>query len=118
MGSSDLSQAAQRLRDLVDVLPVEQKNLFSSCAAKDQLADQIHVLEDGHTGRRSFILRVRRFASALEPFFKAIDVVSQVDPLHFAIVWGSLRILVEVRKLSYQPRFSIDPVRAILILVG
>ena len=118
MGPSDLSQAAQRLRDLVDVLPVEQKNLFSSCTAKDQLATQIHVLEDGHRSRRPFILRVRRFVSALEPFFKAVDVISQVDPLHFAIVWGSLRILIEVRKLSYQPQSSVDPTLEILILVG
>lgn len=93
-----LVKAATRFRSLVETLPDDHRRLFSSCRDGDTLLEGVRSLEILEKNRdHRYLGRIQSFIAAVQPFFSAIDVLSQVDPLHFALVWGGVRVLIQVR---------------------
>lgn len=41
--------------------------------------------------------RLGTFIRVMRPFFTAMDVFVQCDPLHAATFWGGLRVIISVR---------------------
>ncbi|KAL4938541.1 hypothetical protein BDV06DRAFT_200740 [Aspergillus oleicola] len=83
----------------VNYVSPQHKHLVSSCRSPGDLLDQITKLEFLQKARRreaQYIGPIRRIIERLDPYFKAIDVLVQCDPIHAASVWGSLRVVIQL----------------------
>ncbi|KAH7413059.1 hypothetical protein BKA64DRAFT_344230 [Cadophora sp. MPI-SDFR-AT-0126] len=97
ISSNSVVDAAARYRVLVETLPSEHHELFLSCCTGEALLDDVKalkILKDGKKVRQ--LGRIQKFVKSCEPMFAALDVFSQVDPIHFGTVWGGVRVLVQL----------------------
>ncbi|PVH77673.1 hypothetical protein DL98DRAFT_423446 [Cadophora sp. DSE1049] len=97
VSSNSVVDAAMRYRSLVETLPLEHYETFLSCCTGEALLDDVKalkILKDGKKVRQ--LGRIQKFVKSCEPMFAALDVFSQVDPIHFGTVWGGVRVLVQL----------------------
>jgi hypothetical protein len=94
-GESGIKNTAAKLRFLVTRLPKRHQENFQSCFTD---TDLLHATENLNAFRRgrTHAGRLDSFIGNVKPFFAALDVLSQVDPVHFATVWGSIRVILQV----------------------
>jgi hypothetical protein len=90
-----LKSAAAGFRFLIETLPQDQRVLLSSCSNKIEFERQVERLNEFENVQRHS-QRIDCFIGAVSPFFDVIDMISQVDPIHIATVWGGLRVIIQV----------------------
>ena len=96
MATSDsLKRSTESFRFLVEQLPPAKRELFDQCNNATSLLFGIESLDlikyhDVNTKR------IKWFVELLQPFSSAMDVLCQLDPIHFATVWGGLRVIIQV----------------------
>ena len=96
MATSDsLKRSTESFRFLVEQLPPAKRELFDQCNNATSLLYGIESLDlikyhDVNTKR------IKWFVELLQPFSSAMDVLCQLDPIHFATVWGGLRVIIQV----------------------
>ena len=95
MGRDEINSAVQDLLDLVGALPEKYRTVLWTCSSMAVVKKQIQGLHQFKPERR-FLGRIEHFLDILEPFFKRVDLLSQVDTLHFVVIWGCLRILIQL----------------------
>ena len=82
-------------------LPENERSQYSPCASA---ADLVHGLQKLDTfakrGQRRrhtrFLSVIGRFGDKIEPFFDVINIFIQSKPEYSAIVWGSLRLVLQL----------------------
>jgi hypothetical protein len=76
----------------------EDWELISKVDSKEELVDFVSGLERRYQSRKStrFLLRCRKIIECLSPFMVAVDVFVQVNPAIGSIVWGGIRVILQV----------------------
>ncbi|GAB1320035.1 hypothetical protein MFIFM68171_10245 [Madurella fahalii] len=96
---------------LIEQLPDRERKLFDECTNGPQVLagiSKLRLIEQNDGNSKG----VRRFIEALHPLCSALDVLCQVDPIHFATVWGGIRVVLQLA--SNYERFSRSSLRGIL----
>jgi hypothetical protein len=107
MVGNDIFQGA--ITAFISTLSPDHKQLFSSCQRPEDLLEQISQLDGikvASQRQRSYLDSVKTFITRLQPYFNAIDVLVQCDPIHAASVWGALRVVIQVCKTAFLLRIS------------
>jgi hypothetical protein len=94
-GESGIKNTAAKLRFLVTQLPKRHQENFQSCFTDTDLVYASENLNAFRRGR-THAERLGDFIENVKPFFAALDVLSQVDPVHFGTVWGGIRVILQV----------------------
>ena len=88
-------------------LQPSEKTLFISCNNADDLLKQLRT-HDAFKPKRSlirqFMAKIEEFGESLTPFFGAIGLVVQSHPEIAAIVWGAIRLVIQVRRTNKYRR--------------
>jgi hypothetical protein len=94
--NTPLWRAFERFKSTLD----EGEISYSNQTTLTQVLYQIRDLDQKHSTSST----TRRISSRLEPFFhfldrygRALDCLAQVQPKPSAIIWGILRVILEVR---------------------
>jgi hypothetical protein len=92
--------AAARIKFL-DSLPDGERASFSTCSSRRELLSEIESLKTAGYQRNKSITKVFSkidgFSKSLECYFKVIEIVISSNPEYSAIVWGTLRLFLQVR---------------------
>lgn len=94
--NASLGSSTSTLRSLVEALPEEYQEEFEKCTTGK---DVLKGLEDYGAGWRTHIRRLGVFIHSMEPFFTAVDIFVQCDPIHAGTLWGALRVVIKVRQI-------------------
>ncbi|KAM0264931.1 hypothetical protein ACHAQJ_000447 [Trichoderma viride] len=102
--SATVLGASDRFRLLIESLPDEERQLFASCNNADNLLDNVKAFEFGGERRddqgkkmsRRYIELIKTFIEAVQPMFGIMDLLSSVNPLHVATVWGGIRVVLQL----------------------
>lgn len=97
--SSAMEDAATEYQHMVETLPDEYRNLFQSCHNEQIFLTDLDGIKRLKFGKgishTRHLPRIQTFVQSVQPLFAALDVFCQVDPIHFATVWGGIRVLVQ-----------------------
>jgi hypothetical protein len=79
-------------------LPENDQMLFSPCPSATDLLDGLKKLSSiaKHKQKSSFLLRISKFAEALQPYLNVVDIMVQSHPQYACLVWGALRLIFQV----------------------
>ncbi len=68
---------------------------------------QRHLQLTATTATGGLWTRLQRFAGVLSPYCSTIDTLVQHDPHNTALVWGSIRVIIQVcRTANWQASYS------------
>jgi hypothetical protein len=93
-GEGGIKNAVAKLCFLVTQLPKLHQENFQSCFTDTDLlhaAENLNCFRPGRTHAR----RLGHFIDNAKPLFSALDVLSQVDPVHFATLWGAISVILQ-----------------------
>jgi hypothetical protein len=80
-------------------LSTQDRSLYSPCASAADLAEAIKKL-DAIAHRKlpleNAIKMIEKFSSHIEPYFKVADIFVSSNPEYTALVWGALRLVLQV----------------------
>ena len=91
-----LKQTVAKLTFLITQLPKQHQENFQSCYTETDLLNAVEKLNAFKHGR-THARRLNHFIENTKPFFAALDVICQIDTVHFATVWGGIRVIIQVR---------------------
>ncbi|KAE9371862.1 hypothetical protein N431DRAFT_559267 [Stipitochalara longipes BDJ] len=91
--STSLSASTSTLRSLVEALPEEYQDEFKKCTTGK---DVLESLQDYGADWRTHTRRLGVFIQSMEPFFTAVDIFVQCDPIHAGTLWGGLRVVIKL----------------------
>jgi hypothetical protein len=94
--NASLGASTSTLRSLVEALPEEYQEEFKKCTTGE---DVLKGLQDYGVDWRTHIRRLGVFIQSMEPFFTAVDIFVQCDPIHAGTLWGALRVVIKVRHI-------------------
>jgi hypothetical protein len=74
---------------------------YSPCASADDLFDglkKLDVLSKQSQRKRGarFLSSIKLFNDRLQPYFEVVNIFIQSNPKYAAIVWGALRLVLQV----------------------
>ncbi|KAH6880794.1 hypothetical protein B0T10DRAFT_581439 [Thelonectria olida] len=84
-----------------DSLPDEDKRRFPTCQSAEDLVDSVRSLDtmvEGPRRRKALILirKVQVFGERLGQYFKVVDILCSTQPEWANIVWGALRLVLQL----------------------
>lgn len=91
--NASLGASTNTLRNLVETLPEDYQEVFRKCTTSEGV---LWNFQDYGAGWRTHSRRLGVFIQAMKPFFTAVDVFVQCDPIHAATLWGVLRVVIQV----------------------
>ena len=97
MTSKDIFRNASAA--FTSALSPAHQELFSSCNTPNDLLEQVSQLDFVKKSRQrqsKYVDPIQPFVAQLQPYFAAVDVLVQCDPIHAAAVWGGLRVVIQV----------------------
>lgn len=107
------------LQRFLDSLPEAERCRYSPCASAQDLLDGLHGLANLSEKRQKTRLNrvfasVKSFSDRLEPYFAAVDIFIQSNPQYSALVWGSVRLILQVSAccLGLEPSSGVDSTRS------
>ncbi|KAH6876586.1 hypothetical protein B0T10DRAFT_497773 [Thelonectria olida] len=92
----NIKSTADTFRFLIEQLPKEDRLVFDECTNGPQVLIGIQKLRFIENHDNGHAKGISRFIEAVQPLCSALDVLCQVDPIHFATVWGGLRVLIQL----------------------
>ncbi|KAF2472857.1 uncharacterized protein BDR25DRAFT_258324 [Lindgomyces ingoldianus] len=98
-GQNDAFETA--FQNFFNSLPEKEKRRYSPCSSADDLLQSIHKLSVlgkkwQKTRVNRAVNRVKAFSDRLQPFFACISIFIQSNPTYSAIVWGSVRLVLQL----------------------
>jgi len=88
-------------------LPTQDRSLYSPCASAADLAEAIKKL-DAIAHRKlpleNTLKMIEKFSSLIKPYFKVADIFVSSNPEYAALVWGALRLVLQVSYLRIDWR--------------
>jgi hypothetical protein len=94
--NTSLGASTSTLRSLVETLPEEYQKEFKKCTTGE---DVLKSLQDYGADWRTHTRRLGVFIQSMKPFFTAVDIFAQCDPIHAGTLWGGLRVVIQVRHI-------------------
>jgi hypothetical protein len=91
--NASLGASTNTLRNIVETLPEYYQEEFRKCTTSEGV---IRYIQDYGAEWHTHGRRLGVFIQAMEPFFTAVDVFVQCDPIHAATLWGGLRVVIQV----------------------
>jgi hypothetical protein len=85
-------------------LPPNERSKFVTYNSASEMMENIAAFEKSINERRQFewaVKKIRKFNGALEPYFAVVDILIQSHPDYAALVWGALRLVLQV-SLHFQ----------------
>ncbi|RWA13325.1 hypothetical protein EKO27_g1772 [Xylaria grammica] len=86
--------ALANLRFLISSLSQKDRELLDSTVNGEDVLRDVLTNEEIAKNPRA-VARLRAVIEGLEPFFAALDTASQADPMHFAVAWAGLRVIIQ-----------------------
>jgi hypothetical protein len=83
-------------------LQPRERRLFKPCKSAAELLEHVRKLDafnSKHSLLRKFIVNIEKFGDSLTPFFSVIGLFVQSHPEIASIVWGAVRLIIQVRKI-------------------
>jgi hypothetical protein len=83
-------------------LSPQDRLLFSPCATSKDFLDAVTKLDALSKKQAQGAMRLRRIRSAadkLQPYFEVVNIFVQSNPQYSAIVWGAIRLVLQVGEL-------------------
>lgn len=101
LSSGDNPAFDDAIQRFLDTLSEEERGRYSPCASTDDLLDglkKLGVVAKQRSARRStrFLAGVKAFNDRLQPYFEVTGIFIQSNPTYAAIVWGALRLVLQV----------------------
>lgn len=89
-------------------LPEQDQMLFAPCASASDLNASMEKLKSlaRNQKRKSILSRIAGITEAFQPYLNIVDIMVSSNPHYTAIVWGSLRLILQVR-LQIQPELQL-----------
>jgi hypothetical protein len=94
--NTSLGASTSTLRSLVETLPEEYQKEFKKCTTGE---DVLKSIQDYGADWRTHTRRLGGFIQSMKPFFTAVDIFVQCDPIHAGTLWGGLRVVIQVRHI-------------------
>lgn len=88
-------------------LPEKDQVLFAPCASAEDLTkglEKLSCLAKLRQKRSGFLSRIAEFAKALQPYLNIVDILVSSNPQYTALVWGSLRLILQVNVQGRETR--------------
>jgi len=85
-------------------LSANEYSFFKDCSSSGQLIIEVNKftnLKDRHKAWKKVVDVIKGFSERIEPYCKVIDTFVQSSPEISALVWGSIRLILQVCKLSH-----------------
>jgi hypothetical protein len=106
MSASQTEAFDQAFQDFLINLPEKERARYSPCSSADDLLESIQKLNDlAKKWQKTRINRavggVKAFSDRLQPFFACIDIFIQPNPKYAVIIWGSIRLVLQVWRLVH-----------------
>jgi hypothetical protein len=90
----------QAKREFLASLATEDQLRFSSCSSAQALLQDVKqfevVAKSKQRGLR-FAQKIQSLSDNLEPYFKAVELICGAHPEVANLVWGALRLILQVR---------------------
>ena len=87
-------KAVTTWRNLFSILPDDLKSHIHDRMSS---RDVVYKLSDHGAAWNSVrARRLNKFISAVDPYFKAMDVFVSADPIHAATLWGAVRVVIQL----------------------
>jgi hypothetical protein len=93
--SRSIQKLATTHRGLVELLPKDCQYAFDDCTTPADLLDDLKSL-DIIKENPQVLSRIENFVDTIWPFFQAMDVLCQSEPIYAGTVWGGIRIAIQV----------------------
>lgn len=97
--ASILDRARGRFLDSLSVLDPAYQVHFVPCQSGKELIHHVHNLPEVRNlrlGASGKMAGLGAFVQRLESYFKAVDIIVNVDPLHASTIWGGMRLVFAV----------------------
>lgn len=92
-------------QSFLEALPEKERKRYSPCSSAQDLLDGLSKLDVmskklQKAPSNRVVKGIKTFSVRLQPYFAIIDVFIQSNPTYAAIIWGSLRLVLQVWKRS------------------
>jgi len=86
-------------KSFYESLPEKDRLLFAPCATAQDLQEGLKKLANLTKKKRqeTFAQSLVKIIGAIEPYLNIVDVMVQSNPTYAALIWGSLRFVLQVR---------------------
>ncbi|KAK4205137.1 hypothetical protein QBC40DRAFT_65996 [Triangularia verruculosa] len=106
MGAPEPAQAGQSIchfdsarKAFLSSLSPQDRGLYGPCESKDELfqfAEQLRSIVTAKLGGSRIVGAIRDVHDAFEPYFKVIEIFVSSSPEIAALIWGSLRLVLQL----------------------
>jgi predicted KAP-like P-loop ATPase len=89
-----------------------ERRLFQACTSEKLIEDikQSEVFRPLGSTVQSLVDRISRLESGLSPYFAVVNLFVQSNPETASIVWGGIRLVLQVSRVNFQSLTSLTSV--------